>query len=181
MLRTVDNPCKKEWASPLGQLTLLASDLGLQAVLWPLQQDQWQVEYAKAVVINDHPILSLAVVQIEQYFSGQRRIFDVPLDPVGTVFQHQVWNLLAQLSYGQTTTYGTLAQQLGNSAKAQAVGAANGRNPLAIIIPCHRVIGSGGELTGFAGGLAAKIYLLELERRGIPPVEKVPYQGDFFK
>jgi methylated-DNA-[protein]-cysteine S-methyltransferase len=180
MMRTVDHPLKKEIDSPLGVLTLLASDLGLQALLWPAQQDRWRTERDSATRADDHPVLKSAAAQVRQYFAGERRVFDLPLDPVGTPFQCQVWDLLAQISYGQTTTYGQLAQSLGASGKAQAVGAANGRNPISIIVPCHRVIGHGGDLTGFAGGLDAKSYLLELERGGVPPAERPPQQGDLF-
>ena len=179
-MRTVDHPFKKEIDSPLGKLTLLASDTGLQALLWPAQQDKWQAECDHAVVAEDHALLARAATQVQQYFAGERHIFEVPLDPVGTPFQCQVWDLLVQIPYGQTTTYGQLAQSLGDRAKAQAVGAANGRNPISIIVPCHRVIGHGGDLTGFAGGLDAKSYLLELERGGAPPTERPPQQGDLF-
>ncbi len=102
--------------------------------------------------------------QLADYLAGDRTAFDVPVDPRGTQFQLRVWELIAQIPYGHTTTYGDLARRLGGDADAQQVGAAVGRNPLSILIPCHRVIGSTGKLTGYAGGLKRKRMLLELER-----------------
>jgi methylated-DNA-[protein]-cysteine S-methyltransferase len=101
--------------------------------------------------------------QLEAYFDGRLRDFDLPLAPAGTAFQQSVWRLLIQIPYGTTTTYGALATTLGDPGKSRAVGAANGRNPIAIIIPCHRVIGANGSLTGFAGGLDVKRRLLDRE------------------
>lgn len=101
--------------------------------------------------------------QLDEYFAGTRTVFDLPLAPVGTPFQRRVWELLRAIPWGRTITYGELARRAGNPAACRAVGAANGRNPLPIVVPCHRVIGSGGRLTGYAGGLAAKQRLLELE------------------
>lgn len=101
--------------------------------------------------------------QLDEYFAGERTAFDLPLAPAGTPFQRRVWALLQAIPYGQTITYAELARRAGNPAACRAVGAANGRNPLPIVVPCHRVIGSGGALTGYAGGLAAKARLLALE------------------
>ncbi len=110
-----------------------------------------------------HPLLREAVRQLEEYFAGRRRRFDLPLDLRGTPFQLRVWELLQGIPYGETRSYGELAQDLGRPGAARAVGAANGANPLAIVVPCHRVIGAGGALTGYGGGIERKRFLLELE------------------
>ena len=110
-----------------------------------------------------HPVLVKTETQLTEYFAGGRKQFDLELDFSGTEFQQQVWQALLAIPFGETRTYGQLARQLGNPRATRAVGAANGRNPIAIVAPCHRVVGSSGELTGFAGGLAAKAYLLALE------------------
>ena len=103
--------------------------------------------------------------QLGEYFDGNRREFDLPLAPVGTPFQHRVWDALRGIPYAETLSYGELAKRVGNPAASRAVGAANGRNPLAIVVPCHRVIGADGSLTGYGGGLSVKAALLDLERR----------------
>jgi methylated-DNA-[protein]-cysteine S-methyltransferase len=113
---------------------------------------------------NSHPVLVETERQLEEYFAGQRRAFAVALDVSGTAFQRQVWNALLTIPFGETRSYAQVATQIGNPAAVRAVGAANGRNPLSIIAPCHRVIGSTGQLTGFAGGLDVKKRLLALER-----------------
>jgi methylated-DNA-[protein]-cysteine S-methyltransferase len=106
--------------------------------------------------------------QLGEYLDGTRTQFDLPLDARGSEFQHRIWELIAEIPYGHTTTYGDLARRLGGGANARDVGAAVGRNPLSILIPCHRVVGSTGKLTGYAGGLARKRALLDLERTGSP-------------
>lgn len=159
--------------SPVGPLTLIASDAGLRAVLW-LDDAPGRVPFAAAPVDDDDdedPVLSAAAGQLEEWFAGRRRAFDLALDPAGTPFQHQVWDELARVSFGQTTTYGELAEEAtGDRRKARAVGAAVGRNPLSIVVPCHRVIGANGTLTGFAGGLDVKRHLLDHEA-GAPPLD----------
>jgi methylated-DNA-[protein]-cysteine S-methyltransferase len=112
---------------------------------------------------NEHAILVQAEKESNEYFAGKRSEFIVPLDVRGTPFQRQVWKALLSIPFGQTRTYGQVAVQLGNPKATRAVGAANGRNPLAIVVPCHRVIGFSGKLTGFADGLEAKAHLLNLE------------------
>lgn len=113
---------------------------------------------------DDHPVLALAASQLAEYFARQRREFELPLQPRGTDFQHKVWTQLQEINYGETATYGQVAQRLGmTQAASRAVGLANGRNPIPIVIPCHRVIGSDGSLTGYAGGVERKQILLELE------------------
>lgn len=107
--------------------------------------------------------------QLEEYFAGARREFELPLDPRGTDFQRSVWRRLLQIPYGETTTYGALARELGDPGASRAVGLANGSNPIPIVIPCHRVIGANGSLTGFGGGLPIKQALLELESKSRQP------------
>jgi methylated-DNA-[protein]-cysteine S-methyltransferase len=103
--------------------------------------------------------------QLEEYFAGRRQTFDLPLDPVGTSFQRAAWDALRTIDYGSTVSYGEQAARMGDRRKARAVGAANGRNPISIVVPCHRVVGADGALTGFAGGLETKAWLLDHERR----------------
>lgn len=108
--------------------------------------------------------------QLGMYLAGERRAFDVALGPRGDEFQRRVWTMVRQVSYGETVTYGALAGRLGGDVTAQQVGAAVGRNPLSILVPCHRVVGAAGKLTGYAGGLARKRHLLDLEQTGLPPL-----------
>ncbi len=150
--------------SPVGVLTLMASDAGLVAVLWP-DDDPRRVPLTAIVQHDDHPILRAATAQLTAYFAGERRVFDVPLDMRGTDFQKAVWAALLTIPYGETRSYGAIALALGRPDASRAVGAANGRNPISIIVPCHRVVGSTGKLTGFAGGMTAKAQLLALELR----------------
>jgi methylated-DNA-[protein]-cysteine S-methyltransferase len=112
---------------------------------------------------DSDPVLASVVAQLSEYFAGELRSFDVPLAPVGTAFQVSVWEQLRLIPYGTTVSYGELARRLGSPAASRAVGLANGRNPIAIVVPCHRVIGADGSLTGFGGGMAAKRTLLDLE------------------
>ena len=150
--------------SPVGRLTLVASDTGLAAVLWE-NDDPKRVPLAIAGEDASHPVLREAERQLKEYFSGTRTAFDLPLDFHGTKFQKLVWAALLAIPFGETRSYGEIAQALGNPGASRAVGAANGRNPISIIAPCHRVIGASGKLTGFAGGLDAKAHLLALEER----------------
>jgi methylated-DNA-[protein]-cysteine S-methyltransferase len=148
--------------SPVGKLKLVASDAGLVAVLWE-DDDPKRVRIENSMQNNAHAILVLAQKELREYFAGQRNEFSVPLDVRGTRFQSQVWKALRSIPFGETRTYGQIAAQLGQPTASRAVGAANGRNPISIVMPCHRVIGSSGKLTGFAGGLEAKAFLLDLE------------------
>jgi len=151
--------------SPIGKLKLVASDEGLVAILWENDRPR-RVRLADLVENPAHPMLLRTEKELNEYFSHKRKAFTVPLDMRGTYFQKQVWEALLGIPFGETRTYGQLANQLGNPKATRAVGAANGRNPIAIIVPCHRVIGFSGRLTGFAGGLDAKDHLLKLEGRG---------------
>jgi methylated-DNA-[protein]-cysteine S-methyltransferase len=148
--------------SPVGTLKLVASDRGLAAALWP-EDNPKRVPITGAVETPDHPVLLQAERELGEYFAGARRAFAVSLEFKGTDFQKRVWQALLRIPYGETRTYGQLAVQLGNEKAMRAVGAANGRNPISIIAPCHRVIGASGKLTGFAGGLETKAWLLEHE------------------
>lgn len=114
---------------------------------------------------SETPVLRMAVKQLEEYFAGERKTFSLPLAPAGTDFQRRVWNALMEIPYGKTYSYKQVAELVGNAKASRAVGLANNRNPIAIIIPCHRVIGSNGSLTGYAGGLGMKQMLLDLEKR----------------
>jgi methylated-DNA-[protein]-cysteine S-methyltransferase len=152
----------KTMASPVGTLTLVASDNGLAAILW--EDDRpGRVTLAPMEERPDHPVLVETEAQLRDYFSGTRTRFDLPLDAVGTDFQKRVWAQLLAIPFGETRTYGEIARAIGSPNAVRAVGGANGRNPLSIVAPCHRVIGGNGSLTGFAGGLVAKRYLLAHE------------------
>jgi methylated-DNA-[protein]-cysteine S-methyltransferase len=148
--------------SPVGQLTLIGSDKGLAAILWE-NDDPGRVRATADIKNDTHPVLLETEQQLKEYFEGKRRTFSVALDPIGTAFQKEVWTTLAGIPYGETRSYLQIAHQLGNPKAVRAVGAANGRNPISIILPCHRVIATSGALTGFAGGLHAKAALLSLE------------------
>ena len=148
--------------SPVGELKLVASDKGLVAVLWE-NDGPSRVRLGEQIEDERHPILVETERQLKEYFAGKRKAFSVPLDMNGTRFQKDVWEALLGIPFGETRSYGQLARQLGNPRATRAVGAANGRNPVSIIVPCHRVIGSSGKLTGFAGGLETKERLLNLE------------------
>ncbi len=150
-------------ASPVGALTLVADDDSLVAILWE-EDAPTRVPLPAAVAAPDHPVLVEAGRQLDEYFAGRRRAFDLPLRFRGTEFQRAVWSALLAIPFGETSSYGAIARSLGRPGAARAVGAANGRNPISIVAPCHRVIGANGALTGFAGGLAAKETLLALER-----------------
>ncbi|MDH7451504.1 methylated-DNA--[protein]-cysteine S-methyltransferase [Luteimonas composti] len=153
--------------SPVGPLFLAADERGLRAIEFrdnrhPVRRgDDWRA--------GDSLLLRRARAQLDEYFAGRRRSFDLPLSPQGTAFQLSVWNALAAIPYGQTLSYAGLAARVGRPSAMRAVGAANGRNPLPIVLPCHRVIGADGSLTGFGGGLPTKQFLLKLE--GALPAE----------
>jgi len=155
--------------SPVGRLTLVATDAGLAAILWEHDRPG-RVRLPLDAEEPSHPVLVETARQLDEYFDGRRNVFTMPLDMAGTPFQRKVWQALLTIPFGETRTYTQIAQQIGSPAAVRAVGAANGRNPVAIVAPCHRVIGSGGQLTGFAGGLETKAYLLDLERPGTTPL-----------
>jgi methylated-DNA-[protein]-cysteine S-methyltransferase len=148
--------------TPVGALSLVATDRALVALVWRTQMHS-RVPFEDAAEIPEHPVLAETSRQLREYFAGTRREFTVPLEFRGTDFQLRVWAELLKIPYGETRTYGQIAEKIGNPAAVRAVGAANGRNPISIIAPCHRVIGMSGDLTGFGGGLDAKAFLLSLE------------------
>ncbi len=152
----------KTVASPVGALTLVASDKGLTAILWE-NDDPDRVRLSPLTEVVGHPVLVAAERQLAEYFAGARKAFDLPLDFQGTDFQKQVWAALLTIPFGETRSYAEIARAIGRPTACRAVGAANGKNPISIVAPCHRVIGADGTLTGFAGGLKAKEYLLGLE------------------
>ena len=156
----------KTIVSPIGQLKLVAGDAGLIAILWP-DDKPGRVRLGAMAEDPNYPLLVETERQLSAYFAGTLARFDVPLDFRGTDFQRSVWQALLTIPFGETRSYAAIARHIGRPAAVRAVGAANGRNPISIIAPCHRVIGSNGALTGFAGGLDAKDYLLRLEGRRV--------------
>ena len=158
-------------SSPVGRLKLVATHAALAGVLWERERPR-RVRPHRATEAPGHPVLVEAERQIEEYFGGRRQKFDLRLELAGTEFQRAVWNALLTIPFGETRTYEQIARQIGKPTAMRAVGAANGRNPISIVVPCHRVIGSKGDLTGFAGGLYAKEYLLTLE--AAPSTSRMP-------
>jgi methylated-DNA-[protein]-cysteine S-methyltransferase len=153
----------KRMASPVGMLTLAATADGLAAILWENDRPS-RVPLHVIGEANHHPVLLEAERQLSEYFAGTRTTFALKTDVSGTTFQQSVWKALLTIPFGETRTYTEIARQIGRPTAARAVGAANGRNPLSIVAPCHRVVGASGALTGFAGGLEVKAQLLALER-----------------
>ncbi|AOE50343.1 methylated-DNA--[protein]-cysteine S-methyltransferase [Kangiella sediminilitoris] len=149
----------QQMTSPFGMVHLYATKYHLRAVLFK----PWQALDKKDRVATSNSILDDTKTQLSEYFAGQRKSFNLPLDSHGTDFQKTVWQTLMEIPFGQTWNYGQLAEAIGNKNASRAVGAANGKNPVSIIVPCHRVIGSNGSLTGYAGGLKAKEWLLKHE------------------
>ena len=158
--------CFIETDSPVGLLILVAHEKALVAILWEKEKPN-RVVLPEMIINTKHPILLKTKKQLEEYFKGKRKIFDIPLDPQGTEFQIKIWNQLRKIPFGKTQTYGEIAKKIGNPHASRAVGAANGKNPISIIVPCHRVIGSNGSLTGFAGGIEAKEILINREKIGL--------------
>lgn len=154
--------------SPVGELTLIASAHGLRAVLWPADKDREgapRVKPVTAAAAGENDITKLTKSQLAEYFAGERKAFSIPLELAGTDLQRETWAALASIPYGETTTYGRQAAALGRPTSFRAVANANGKNPVSIVLPCHRVVGADGSLTGFAGGLSSKSWLLEHEER----------------
>ena len=153
--------------TPIGVLTLVASERGLRAVIFESEKSERRFEGA---LTDDprHPVLVDTVDQLEAYFAGDLKEFDLPLDLVGTEFQLLAWRALATIPYGETVSYAEQARRIGRPSAVRAVGAANGRNPVPVVLPCHRVIGSNGSLTGFGGGVDTKARLLDLEQGRVP-------------
>lgn len=152
----------KKIKTPIGAVDLVAHDQALLVVQTPNDPHD-QLRFFKLKKGADHPLLKRAEQQLNEYFQGTRQVFDLPLEFRGTEFQKKVWGALLKIPYGQCITYGAQAAQIGRPQAARAVGASNSRNPLAIIVPCHRVIGASGALVGYAGGLSMKQKLLQIE------------------
>lgn len=151
--------------SPLGQILLVATDEALTGLhfagekYYPAIDAAWQRQPRA-------PLILRARKQLDEYFAGKRKDFDLAVEPAGTAFQRKVWRALQNIPYGVTANYGAVATRIGKPSASRAVGAANGRNPISIVIPCHRVIGADGDLTGYAGGMDRKAALLRLEANG---------------
>ncbi|CAM9101341.1 methylated-DNA--[protein]-cysteine S-methyltransferase [Acinetobacter bereziniae] len=153
-----------EMNSPVGKLKLVAHDQALVAVLWENENPK-RVRLAQLIENKNHPVLLETQQQLNEYFQGHRTQFDLALDFAGTEFQQKVWQALLTIPFGETRSYKQIAEQIGNVKAVRAVGAANGKNPISIIAPCHRVVGANGKLVGFAGGLENKDILLKIEKR----------------
>jgi methylated-DNA-[protein]-cysteine S-methyltransferase len=152
----------KVMESPVGKLKLVARDNKLVAILWENDRPN-RVKLGDMREVDDNPVLVETARQLDEYFAGKRTRFDLDIEFIGTEFQKKVWAALLTIPFGETRSYSDIANQIGNGRAVRAVGAANGRNPLSIIAPCHRVIGASGALTGFAGGLGTKALLLSTE------------------
>lgn len=149
------------YTSPLGVMTLQINDDGMLGAWFETQTTQPE---SLGEYVEDHHLLNHITTQLDEYFSGQRKVFDIPLAANGTEFQKKVWHALTTIPYGQTWSYQDLANAIDNPKAVRAVGLANGKNPISIVVPCHRVIGKNGKLTGYAGGVERKAKLLELEK-----------------
>ncbi|MEI7546978.1 MAG: methylated-DNA--[protein]-cysteine S-methyltransferase [Actinomycetota bacterium] len=167
---------RRTMTTPVGELTLVAGPRGLRAVLWhgelpddtdiAAADETGRAASSRTTSSRAASILAEAMLQLDEYFAGTRTDFELPLDPVGTEFQQAAWMELRKIPFGGTISYGEQARRLGDANKSRAVGAANGRNPLSIVVPCHRVIGANGSLIGFAAGIDIKQWLLQHEQRG---------------
>jgi methylated-DNA-[protein]-cysteine S-methyltransferase len=156
-------------ASPVGKLKLVARGENLVAILWENDRPN-RVKLGEMREVDDYPVLVETARQLAEYFAGTRTRFEVATEFIGTEFQKKVWNALLTIPFGETRSYREIAMQIGDVNATRAVGAANGRNPISIIAPCHRVIGASGDLTGFAGGLQTKATLIALESGAVQPL-----------
>ena len=152
---------QKRIESKIGPLFLVASEVGLKGIFWKRQSVPMIMAHEAGGL--ESQILEKNIQQLTEYFEGQRKVFELPLDPDGTEFQKRVWQKLSEIPYGTTRAYKDIAVELGDAKASRAVGTANGRNPLSIVVPCHRVIASDGTLGGYAGGLSIKTFLLDME------------------
>lgn len=150
-------------STPVGELKIVASVKGLCGILWPDESND-RVKFGEMKQNHLNPHIKMAKLQLKEYFARQRKSFDLTIDLMGTDFQKKVWNRLHEISFGETKTYVQIAKELHNPKASRAVGNSNRKNPISIVFPCHRVIGTNGKLTGYAGGLNAKAWLLNFER-----------------
>ncbi|HVO23899.1 MAG TPA: methylated-DNA--[protein]-cysteine S-methyltransferase [Candidatus Margulisiibacteriota bacterium] len=158
--------CVRTLKTPVGVLRVAASEDSVVSIELPRRRSEPALErWLRSHIPHsaETPVLRAALAQLREYFAGKRRCFDVPADPAGTEFQRRVWSAVAAIPFGETTSYGTIAAALGGMQRARAVGAAVGANPIPIVIPCHRVVGADGSLTGYGGGLRMKVWLLRHE------------------
>lgn len=155
--------------APFGSLTVVASDAGVRYVMFDHDAHPKPLDVIE-IVDSGHPVLDEACSQLDQYLAGTRTEFDLPLDLKGTEFQVTAWRALSRIPFGRTASYAEQAASIGRPTATRAVGSANGRNPVAVVLPCHRVVGSDGSLTGFGGGLGVKQWLLDHERRVIDSI-----------
>jgi methylated-DNA-[protein]-cysteine S-methyltransferase len=167
-------PTQTVYASPLGQLTLIGGDRGVRELRFPGRGTPSGEHLLQSEHLREGECLPAAVEQLEAYFAGERRSFELALELAGTPFQQRVWAALRRIAYGTTTTYGAIARELsaetpGQSAEPRAVGSAVARTPVPVVVPCHRVVGSDGSLTGYGGGLDRKRALLDFEASGGDP------------
>ncbi len=154
----------KKLNSILGEITLISSNRGIHRLLWQDEQEEIK-KYSQTIrTKSSSEILRNTETQLKEYFSGSRKIFDLPLDISGTFFQRRVWKQISQIGFGETLSYGELAHLLGDVHKARAVGGALGKNPVPILVACHRVIAAKGQIGGFSGGLKVKRFLLDFEK-----------------
>jgi methylated-DNA-[protein]-cysteine S-methyltransferase len=156
--------------SPIGPLLLAASELGVRALYMREHRHVSETIDPRWTPVSQTAgpasvLLDRAVRELDEYFAGERSVFDLPLDVEGSPFQRSVWEALCTIPFGETISYGELARRIGNARAVRAVGLANGRNPVSIIVPCHRVIGADGSMTGYGGGIERKVFLLALEAR----------------
>ncbi len=154
----------KQLDSPIGRLRLVATDQGLSHLLFDQQVGEDMDSDGDPAETDNHPVLAAATAQLAEYFAGRRQEFDIPLDLSGTEFQRAAWSALANVPFGETRSYRQQAEAIGRPKAVRAIGAANGRNPVPIVLPCHRIVGSDGSLTGYGGGLPIKEFLLRHEQ-----------------
>jgi len=155
---------RRTYQAPFGVVTVVGSDLGIRFVLFSDDAHPKPLEQLHISDTEIHDSVKNAVTQLEEYFAGSRRNFELPLDLRGTEFQVAAWNALAEIPYGHTASYGQQAASIGRPKAVRAIGGANGRNPVAIVLPCHRIIGADGSMTGFGGGIEVKKWLLDHEQ-----------------
>lgn len=166
MVMSTHQFCSGTIATPFGVLTVVASDDGVRYVMFENDAHPKPLQ-GLDVHVKSHPVLDDALIQLREYFNGSRRQFELPLDLVGTDFQVEAWKSLARIPFGTTASYGEQAASIGRPTAVRAIGGANGRNPVGVVLPCHRVIGANGSLTGFGGGIEVKKWLLQHEQNVI--------------
>ena len=154
----------RTYEAPFGVVTVVGSELGIRFVMFANDAHPKPLEQLQISDTDIHDSVNVAITQLEEYFAGSRRSFDLPLDLRGTEFQVEAWNALAEIPYGRTASYGQQAASIGRPKAVRAIGGANGRNPVAIVLPCHRIVGADGSLTGFGGGIEVKKWLLDHEQ-----------------